>query len=131
MASENKSQFVSSMSHELRTPLNAINGKTEMMVTNAVRYRDHSPQTVARWTQARHPTHPRCILTLGTASALCRVGAVPLSSRCAHPSGEKELPPMPRSRLEIYWRTPETAPEGSSGIRSTPTARSAVLLIET
>ena len=33
MASENKSQFVSSMSHELRTPLNAIIGLTEMMVT--------------------------------------------------------------------------------------------------
>src|SRR6516162_2373058 len=32
MASENKSQFVSSMSHELRTPLNAIIGLTEMMV---------------------------------------------------------------------------------------------------
>ena len=38
MASENKSQFVSSMSHELRTPLDAINGLTEMMVTNAVRF---------------------------------------------------------------------------------------------
>jgi signal transduction histidine kinase len=38
MASENKSQFVSSMSHELRTPLSAIIGLTEMMVTNAVRF---------------------------------------------------------------------------------------------
>src|SRR5262245_49348803 len=38
MASENKSQFVSSMSHELRTPLNAIIGLTEMMVTNATRF---------------------------------------------------------------------------------------------
>ena len=36
----------------------------------------------------------------------------PTSSRCAHPSGEKELPPMPRSRIEIYWRAPETAPDG-------------------
>ena len=35
MASQNKSQFVSSMSHELRTPLNAIIGLTEMMTTNA------------------------------------------------------------------------------------------------
>jgi len=34
LASENKSQFLSSMSHELRTPLNAIIGLTEMMVTN-------------------------------------------------------------------------------------------------
>jgi GAF domain-containing protein len=32
LASENKSQVVSSMSHELRTPLNAIIGLTEMMV---------------------------------------------------------------------------------------------------
>ena len=38
LASENKSQFVSSMSHELRTPLNAIIGLTEMMVKNATRF---------------------------------------------------------------------------------------------
>jgi two-component system, NtrC family, sensor kinase len=38
LASENKSQFLSSMSHELRTPLNAIIGLTEMMVTNASRF---------------------------------------------------------------------------------------------
>jgi GAF domain-containing protein len=38
LASENKSQFVSSMSHELRTPLNAIIGLTEMMVENAARF---------------------------------------------------------------------------------------------
>jgi signal transduction histidine kinase len=38
MASENKSQFLSSMSHELRTPLNAIIGLTEMMVSNAARF---------------------------------------------------------------------------------------------
>jgi signal transduction histidine kinase len=38
MASENKSQFLSSMSHELRTPLNATIGLTEMMVTNAARF---------------------------------------------------------------------------------------------
>jgi signal transduction histidine kinase len=38
LASQNKSQFLSSMSHELRTPLNAIIGLTEMMVTNAVRF---------------------------------------------------------------------------------------------
>jgi GAF domain-containing protein/anti-sigma regulatory factor (Ser/Thr protein kinase) len=38
MASENKSQFVSSVSHELRTPLNAIIGLTDMMVTNAARF---------------------------------------------------------------------------------------------
>src|SRR5262249_31204789 len=38
MASENKSQFVSSVSHELRTPLHAIIGLTEMMVKNAARF---------------------------------------------------------------------------------------------
>jgi signal transduction histidine kinase len=38
LASENKSQFVSSVSHELRTPLNAIIGLTEMMVSNATRF---------------------------------------------------------------------------------------------
>ena len=38
LASERKSQFLSSMSHELRTPLNAIIGLTEMMVTNAARF---------------------------------------------------------------------------------------------
>jgi signal transduction histidine kinase len=38
IASEHKSQFVSSVSHELRTPLNAIIGLTEMLVTNAARF---------------------------------------------------------------------------------------------
>src|SRR5262244_3150336 len=38
LASENKSQFVSSMSHELRTPLNAIIGLTDMLVTNVARF---------------------------------------------------------------------------------------------
>src|SRR5262249_50425294 len=37
VASEHKSQFVSSVSHELRTPLNAIIGLTEMMVANPAR----------------------------------------------------------------------------------------------
>src|SRR5262249_22289403 len=38
VASEHKSQFVSSMSHELRTPLNVIIGLTEMMVEHATRF---------------------------------------------------------------------------------------------
>ena len=38
LASEHKSQFVSSMSHELRTPLNAIIGLTDMLVTNVARF---------------------------------------------------------------------------------------------
>jgi signal transduction histidine kinase len=38
IASQHKSQFLSSMSHELRTPLNAIIGLTDMMVTNAAHF---------------------------------------------------------------------------------------------
>src|SRR5262249_38944907 len=38
LASEHKSQFVSSVSHELRTPLNAIIGLTDMLVTNTARF---------------------------------------------------------------------------------------------
>src|SRR5262249_3496483 len=38
LASQNKSQFLSSMSPELRTPLNAVIGLTEMMVTHAARF---------------------------------------------------------------------------------------------
>jgi signal transduction histidine kinase len=38
LASEHKSQFVSSVSHELRTPLNAIIGLTEMMTKNAAHF---------------------------------------------------------------------------------------------
>jgi signal transduction histidine kinase len=44
LASEHKSQFVSSMSHELRAPLNAIIGLTEMMVTNAARFSTEKAQ---------------------------------------------------------------------------------------
>jgi signal transduction histidine kinase len=38
LASQNKSQFLSSMSHELRTPLNAIIGLTEVMVASAAKF---------------------------------------------------------------------------------------------
>ena len=48
MASQHKSQFLSSMSHELRTPLNAIIGLTEMMVTNAVRFGTEKAQEPLR-----------------------------------------------------------------------------------
>jgi two-component system, sensor histidine kinase LadS len=48
LASQNKSQFVSSMSHELRTPLNAIIGLTEMMVTNAARFGTEKAQEPLR-----------------------------------------------------------------------------------
>ena len=48
MASQHKSQFLSSMSHELRTPLNAIIGLTEMMVTNAARFGTEKAQEPLR-----------------------------------------------------------------------------------
>ena len=48
MASQHKSQFLSSMSHELRTPLNAVIGLTEMMVTNAARFGTEKAQEPLR-----------------------------------------------------------------------------------
>jgi signal transduction histidine kinase/CheY-like chemotaxis protein len=48
MASQHKSQFLSSMSHELRTPLNAIIGLTEMMVANAARFGTEKAQEPLR-----------------------------------------------------------------------------------
>jgi adenylate cyclase len=48
MASQHKSQFVSSVSHELRTPLNAIIGLTEMMCTNAERFGTEKAQEPLR-----------------------------------------------------------------------------------
>jgi signal transduction histidine kinase len=48
MASQNKSQFLSSMSHELRTPLNAIIGLTEMMATHAARFGTEKAQEPLR-----------------------------------------------------------------------------------
>ena len=63
MASENKSQFVSSMSHELRTPLNAIIGLTEMMVTNAARFGTEKALGAiaageSRWNSPSRPHQP-------------------------------------------------------------------------
>ena len=48
LASQHKSQFVSSVSHELRTPLNAIIGLTEMLVTNAARFGTEKAQEPLR-----------------------------------------------------------------------------------
>jgi GAF domain-containing protein len=58
MASENKSQFVSSMSHELRTPLNAIIGLTEMMVKNALWNRKGAGTAAAREPRRNSPAWP-------------------------------------------------------------------------
>jgi signal transduction histidine kinase len=59
LASENKSQFLSSMSHELRTPLNAIIGLTEMMVTNAARFGARY-STIALGSATRLSDDPQC-----------------------------------------------------------------------
>jgi Histidine kinase-, DNA gyrase B-, and HSP90-like ATPase/His Kinase A (phospho-acceptor) domain len=48
LASQHKSQFVSSMSHELRTPLNAIIGLTEMIVKNAAHFGTEKAQEPLR-----------------------------------------------------------------------------------
>jgi signal transduction histidine kinase/DNA-binding response OmpR family regulator len=48
LASQNKSQFLSSMSHELRTPLNAIIGLTDMMATNVARFGTEKAQEPLR-----------------------------------------------------------------------------------
>jgi signal transduction histidine kinase len=48
LASQNKSQFLSSMSHELRTPLNAIIGLADMMVTNVARFGTEKAQEPLR-----------------------------------------------------------------------------------
>src|SRR5262249_17467193 len=57
LASEHKSQFVSSMSHELRTPLNAIIGLTDMLVTNATRFGTEKAQEPLQRVN-RAGTHP-------------------------------------------------------------------------
>ena len=59
MASEHKSQFVSSVSHELRTPLNAIIGLTEMMVTNAARFGTEKGAGAAAACKSRRHPPPR------------------------------------------------------------------------
>ena len=52
LASEHKSQFLSSMSHELRTPLNAIIGLTDMMASNAARFGTDKAQEPLKRVQA-------------------------------------------------------------------------------
>ena len=58
-ASQHKSQFVSTMSHELRTPLNAIIGLTEMMVTNAARFRHREGAGAVAARKPRRYSPPR------------------------------------------------------------------------
>jgi hypothetical protein len=56
------------------------------------------------------PTTPRSA-DRGRVSFLPRWRGPASRTLCAS-DGEKELLPMPRSRIEIYWKTPETAPDG-------------------
>ena len=60
MASENKSQFVSSMSHELRTPLNAIIGldRDDGHQRSALRYGKGAGTAAAREPRRDSPTWP-------------------------------------------------------------------------
>ena len=60
LASENKSQFVSSMSHELRTPLNAIIGldRDDGHECGALRYRKGAGATAAREPRRNSPAWP-------------------------------------------------------------------------
>jgi hypothetical protein len=58
----------------------------------------------------RSPPPPRSA-DRGRVSSLPRWRG-PVSRTLCPSDGEKELPPMPRSRIEIYWKTPETAPDG-------------------
>ena len=60
MASENKSQFVSSMSHELRTPLNAIIGldRDDGHQRSALRYGKGAGTAAAREPRRNSPAWP-------------------------------------------------------------------------
>ena len=60
MASENKSQFVSSMSHELRTPLNAIIGldRDDGHQRSALRYGKGAGAAAAREPRRNSPAWP-------------------------------------------------------------------------
>ncbi len=58
MASQNKSQFVSSMSHELRTPLNAIIGLTEMIVSDFGAVRGREGARAAQTRECRRHSSP-------------------------------------------------------------------------
>jgi GAF domain-containing protein len=81
LASEHKSQFVSSMSHELRTPLNAIIGLTEMMVTNATRFGTEKAQAAAarepRWDSSPWPYQPGARPVEDRGSSVARGSALP------------------------------------------------------
>src|SRR5262249_3921050 len=98
LASEHKSQFVSSMSHELRTPLNAIIGLTDMLVTNAARFgtekarepRRHSPP----WT---HKSGARPLEDRGRKA---RAQPTTRAARTADRGGDRHSPPTRRAEQE-------------------------------
>ena len=61
--------------------------------------------------RASAPVTPTPVVQIGAASALCRVGAVPPQAISVSQRRQRTAA-MPRSRIEIYWRTPATAPDG-------------------
>ena len=79
MASENKSQFVSSMSHELRTPLNAIIG--EIVRRMARRYDGRQPGWAARTFVFLTKTRTRLTAYL-TMTSLAKILLSPIQADC-------------------------------------------------
>ena len=70
----------------------------------------HRGRSDQRASAPQSPPPPRSA-DRGRVSSLPRWRGPASRTLCAS-DGEKELPPMPRSRIEIYWKTPETAPDG-------------------
>jgi GAF domain-containing protein len=108
MASENKSQFVSSMSHELRTPLNAIIGLTEMMIANAARFGTEKAQEPLKRVNRAAPTCSASSIKCSTcqrskpaslSSILKRCSSQRLSTRWSAPLASSP------SRIRTGWQS--------------------------
>ena len=83
--------------------------KTKCLAANNKRRTSTKP-TITTSLHPGHPPPPRSADRGRVWQLLLWRG--PNSSRLCALNGEKELPPMPRSRIEIYWNTADTAPEG-------------------
>jgi signal transduction histidine kinase len=105
LASQNKSQFVSSMSHELRTPLNAIIGLTEMMVTNAARFGTEKAQEPLQRVN-RAGTH--LLGLINQVLDLSKIEAGKLDSRCHQRSPQTHWS-KPKSRAP-FWHGEASSP---------------------
>ena len=67
------------------------------------------PQQSDKQASAPRSVSPRSV-DRGRVSSLPRWRGPASGTLCAS-DGEKELPLMPRSKIEIYWKTPDTAPD--------------------